>query len=206
MKYFALLYDLVDDMVNRRVPFREEHLRLGREALARGELVYGGALAEPVDKALIVFHTDDKSKVENFARRDPYVINSLATKWEIRPWNVVIGNDPEAPLAPKPGDILRRWAARTTEAQLPNYLEHFSKSVLPELRQVPGYLATNLTLRRVDGQVEIVVETTWQSLDSIRNFAGPDLEAAVVAGQAAALLTSYDRRVQHSEVVLTDVR
>jgi len=28
MNYYALIYELVDDMVNRRVPFREEHLRL----------------------------------------------------------------------------------------------------------------------------------------------------------------------------------
>jgi uncharacterized protein len=205
MKYFALLYDLVDDMVDRRAPFREEHLRLGREAHARGELVFGGALSEPVDKALIVFHTDDRNKVEAFAHKDPYVTNGLAKKWEIRPWNVVIG-DQESTQSPKPGSILRRWSARATESQLPHYLEHFSQNVLPELRQVPGYLGANLSLRRIEGQVEIIVETAWESLDAIRDFAGPDLEAAVVADQAAALLTSYDRRVQHSEIALADHR
>jgi uncharacterized protein YciI/heme-degrading monooxygenase HmoA len=205
MKYFALLYDLVDDMVNRRAPFREEHLRLGRESLARGELVFGGALTDPVDKALIIFHTDDRDKVEDFARKDPYVTNGLAKKWEIRPWNVVIGGQ-ESTQSPRPGSILRRWSARSTESQLPHYLEHFSKNVLPELRQVPGYLGANLSLRRANGQVEIVVETIWESLVAIRNFAGPDVEAAVVADQAAALLTSYDRRVQHSEIALSDHR
>jgi uncharacterized protein len=205
MKHYALLYELVDDMVNRRVPFREEHLRLAREARERGELVLGGALAEPVDRALLVFHVDDKSKVEAFARKDPYVLNGLAKKWEVRPWNVVVGNEPPASSAdPAPRTILRRWSARATEAQLPKYLEHFSKNVLPELRHVPGYLAANVSLRRLESEVEIIVETTWCSLESIRAFAGPDLEAAVVADQAAAHLTSFDRRVRHSEIAITD--
>ncbi len=67
MNYYALLYELVDDMVTRRVPFREEHLRLARESRERGELILAGALAEPVDRALLVFQVDDKSKVESFA-------------------------------------------------------------------------------------------------------------------------------------------
>ncbi len=205
MNYYALLYELVDDMVNRRVPFREEHLRLAREARERGELVLAGALAEPVDRALLVFHIDDKSKVEAFARKDPYVLNGLVKKWEVRPWNVVVGNElPASPSVPAPGMILRCWSARTTKALLPKYLEHFSNNVLPELRRIPGYLGANVSTRHLEGQVEIVVETTWRSLESIRVFAGPDLEAAVVVDQAAALLTSFDRRVRHYEIAVTD--
>src|SRR5258708_22095895 len=146
MNYYALFYELVEDMVARRVPFREEHLRLAREARERGELVLAGALAEPVDRALLVFHVDNKSKVEAFARKDPYVVNGLAKKWEVRPWNVVVGNENPAPSsAPTTGTILRRWSARATEAQLPKYLDHFSKNVLPELRRVPGYLGATVS-------------------------------------------------------------
>ncbi len=210
MNYYALFYELVDDMINRRVPFREEHLRLARESRQRGELVLAGALAEPVDRALIVFHVDDKSKVEAFARKDPYVVNGLAKKWEVRPWNVVVGNEQPASSAvttsssPAAGTILRRWSGRTTESELPKYLEYFSKNVLPELRRVPGYLGAAVSLRRLESEVEIFVETTWRSLESIRNFAGPDLEAAVVAAEAAALLASFDRRVTHSKIALSD--
>jgi len=210
MNYYALLYELVEDMVTRRVPFREEHLRLAGEARGRGELVLAGALAEPVDRALLVFHVDDKSKVEAFARKDPYVLNGLAKKWEVRPWNVVVGNEQSVSSAasgspaPAAETMLRRWSARTTEAQLPKYLEHFSKNVLPELRRVPGYLGATVSLCHLERQIELVVETTWRSLESIRNFTGPDLEAAVVADQAATLLTNFDRRVRHYEIVATD--
>jgi uncharacterized protein YciI/heme-degrading monooxygenase HmoA len=204
MNYYALFYEVVDDFVARRAPFRQEHLRLANEARERGEILFAGALAEPAS-ALIVFHVEDKTKVESFARKDPYVLNGLVKKWEVRPWNVVVGNEPPLPSSvPAPGTILRRWSARTTEAQLPKYLEHFSKAVLPELRRVPGYVGATVSHCRLESEIEIVVETTWRSLEAIRNFAGSDLEAAVVAPEAAALLTSFDRRVQHSEIALTD--
>jgi uncharacterized protein YciI len=91
MPYFALLYDVVDHFVPRRAPFRGEHLRLAGEAHERGEIVLAGALAEPADSALIIFHCADKSVAEDFARRDPYVVNGLVKKWSVRPWTVVVG-------------------------------------------------------------------------------------------------------------------
>ncbi len=90
MSYYLLIYHVVDDYVSRRTPYREEHLRLAREAHNRGELVLGGALADPVDKALLVFHAADPSVVEAFINTDPYIKNGLVTRWEIRPWTVVV--------------------------------------------------------------------------------------------------------------------
>ncbi len=89
--YHILFYDYVDDVLDRRGAFREEHLGMAREAHARGELVYGGALADPVDQAVIVFKVDDPKKIEEFVAADPYVKNGLVKEWRIRPWNVVIG-------------------------------------------------------------------------------------------------------------------
>jgi uncharacterized protein YciI len=89
--YFALFYEVVDDFVARRAEFRSEHLRFAEEAHRRGEIVLAGALAEPVDRALLVFRVADKQIVEEFARNDPYVTNGLVTRWEVRPWTVVVG-------------------------------------------------------------------------------------------------------------------
>jgi hypothetical protein len=94
MNYYALFYHVVDDFVSRRSAFREEHLRLAREAHRRGELLLAGALADPADRALLVFRAADRSVAEDFARNDPYVTHGLVTRWEVRPWSVVIGNDP----------------------------------------------------------------------------------------------------------------
>ena len=92
MKYFVLIYYVVDGFVSRRTPFREEHLRLVGEANRRGELVLAGALGDPADRALLVFRVQDRAVAEDFARNDPYVINGLVTRWEVQPWAVVTGN------------------------------------------------------------------------------------------------------------------
>ena len=89
--YYLLFYDYVENAVERRAPFREEHLRLAGEARERGELLMGGALADPVDGAVLLFRSDDPSVVEAFVRRDPYVANGVVTRWRIRPWTVVVG-------------------------------------------------------------------------------------------------------------------
>jgi uncharacterized protein YciI len=89
--YWLLTYDLVDDYLERRATLRAEHLALAEAAHERGELVLAGALAEPADRAVLVFRADDASVAEDFARRDPYVLAELVTRWEVRPWTVVIG-------------------------------------------------------------------------------------------------------------------
>ena len=89
--YFLLLYDVVEDMVNRRVPYRAEHLGQIQELAAKGIVSIAGACGDPVDGAVIVFKTDDLAVVERFALGDPYVTNGLVTRWQVKPWHVVIG-------------------------------------------------------------------------------------------------------------------
>ena len=90
MNYYLLIYHVVDNYVAQRAQFREEHLRLVHEAHERGEIVLAGALTDPVDQALLVFRWPDRSVVENFVTRDPYVNHGLVPRWEIRNWNVVV--------------------------------------------------------------------------------------------------------------------
>jgi uncharacterized protein YciI len=89
--YLALTYDLVDDYLDRRGEFRDEHLALARAAREAGDLALGGAFTDPADTALLVWSTEDRAVVEQFVARDPYVVNGLVTDWRIREWNVVVG-------------------------------------------------------------------------------------------------------------------
>jgi uncharacterized protein YciI len=91
--YYMLLYEVVDDYINRRAPFREEHLGMARKAQERGELFMGGALSDPVDGAALVFRTEDRGVPERFAENDPYVKEGLVKNWKVRKWNVVIGGE-----------------------------------------------------------------------------------------------------------------
>jgi uncharacterized protein YciI len=89
--YYILFYKTVDNYVERRKPYRQEHLAYANAAHKRGDLVMAGALAEPADRAVLVFKGEDPSIAEEFAKNDPYVTNGLITEWEVRPWTVVLG-------------------------------------------------------------------------------------------------------------------
>jgi uncharacterized protein YciI len=93
MPYFVLQYDVVEDFVNKRMPYRPAHLQEVREANGRGELVMAGALADPA-AAMLIFRGPDKTAAENFAKNDPYVKEGLVKRWSVRQWNVVVGQDP----------------------------------------------------------------------------------------------------------------
>src|SRR5262249_25081546 len=98
MQFFALTYDVVPGFGERRMPFRETHLRQVREAHERGLLLFAGALGTPPTGALLVFRADSPSPIEEFARADPYVREGLVTAWQVRPWTIVVGGE----MAPPP--------------------------------------------------------------------------------------------------------
>lgn len=91
MKHFLLFYDFVADYLERRGALRADHLKFARAAQARGELILGGALAEPVDSAVLLFIGENRALVERFAEADPYVCNGLVTSWRVREWTTVVG-------------------------------------------------------------------------------------------------------------------
>jgi uncharacterized protein len=90
--YFALFYDYVPDVLERRKPHRDGHLALASELHRKGTLVFAGAF-DPPDSALFVFK-GTQAEVEDFVRRDPYVKNGVVTGHRIRPWSVAVGGTP----------------------------------------------------------------------------------------------------------------
>ena len=98
MRDFLMIYDLAPDYLERRPAFRGVHLRLAQEAVARGELLLGGALSDPVDQAVLLFAGEDAGVAERFARGDPYVTNGLVTAWRVRPWMTVVGEGAASPV------------------------------------------------------------------------------------------------------------
>jgi len=101
MKHFLLFYDVAPDYLARRAEFREAHLAKAWAAHARGELILGGALADPVDGAMLLFAGESPSVAEAFAREDPYVLNGLVSRWRVREWNTVAGTLAAAPIRPR---------------------------------------------------------------------------------------------------------
>ncbi|CEG45663.1 YCII-related [Plasmopara halstedii] len=89
-KYYILRYEYVHDILNRRGPYRAEHLERAVTAKKDGNVVMGGALVDPPDAGVFIFNVSDKKIIEKFATSDPYVLNNLVTSYSIREWTVVI--------------------------------------------------------------------------------------------------------------------
>jgi uncharacterized protein len=100
MKHFLLFYEGAPDYLERRPEFRSAHLRHAWEAYERGEIVVAGALADPVDGAVLMFAGEDSSAAEAFAVADPYVKNGLVQRWRVREWTTVVGDFAVTPVRP----------------------------------------------------------------------------------------------------------
>ena len=98
MKHFLLFYDVADDYVARRADFRGAHLEKAWASHARGELVLGGALVDPIDGAVLLFKGESSAVAEDFAKSDPYVLNGLVRSWRVREWATVAGDAAANPI------------------------------------------------------------------------------------------------------------
>ena len=98
MRHFLLFYEAGPDYLERRPQFRAEHLEHAWAAAERGEIVVAGALADPVDGAVLMFQAEDKSAAEDFANADPYVLNGMVARWHVREWTTVVGEIAATPV------------------------------------------------------------------------------------------------------------
>ena len=96
--HYLLFYEVSADYLARRAEFRLAHLNKAWASHEAGGLVMGGALADPVDQAVLLFKGDSPQVAEDFARTDPYVLNGLVTRWYVRQWNTVAGTDATNPI------------------------------------------------------------------------------------------------------------
>jgi uncharacterized protein len=223
--HYLLFYEVGEDYVSKRAEFRDTHLEKAWAASARGELVLGGALANPVDGAVLLFRGDSPEVAGKFARADPYVTSGAVKRWHEREWKTVAGEDAATPIRPDPvaagkkglsdssrtmgrgsssrdkGLILRMWRARSTVDKSGEYVQHATKKVFPTLRAIEGHRGAYLLRRAVDGAIELIVLTLWESMEAVRKFAGEEPEKAVVEPEARAVLTAFDESVTHFEVV-----
>lgn len=98
--HYLLFYEVGEDYIARRATYRNEHLAKAWQSSGRGELILGGALANPADGAVLLFKGDSPAAAEDFAKSDPYVLNGLVKRWYVREWNTVVGDlasDPRRP-------------------------------------------------------------------------------------------------------------
>ncbi len=98
--HYLLTYELAADYLERRGEYRDEHLKLAWDAQSRGEIIVAGALADPADMAVLMFQGESPEVAERFAKADPYVIHGLVTRYRVRQWNTVVGEQAATPVRP----------------------------------------------------------------------------------------------------------
>ncbi len=99
--------------------------------------------------------------------------------------------------------IARTWRARATVANAPAYAKHFTETVVPQLKTLPGHCGAHLLRRDSDSRVEFVALTLWDSRSSIEAFAGKDISRSHVEPEGRAALESFDDFADHYEVVVS---
>jgi heme-degrading monooxygenase HmoA len=96
--------------------------------------------------------------------------------------------------------IVRNWRGQVAADEADAYYRHVTETVFPELETLTGHQGAWLLRREVDGRTEFLAVTFWESLDSIRSFAGDDIATAIVEPEARAVLADFDDFARHYEL------
>jgi heme-degrading monooxygenase HmoA len=97
--------------------------------------------------------------------------------------------------------ISRQWRGLARRSEADRYVAHLRSETFPQLSGIPGFVEASILRRNLPEGVEFLIVTRWHSLDSIRAFAGEDVERAVVPEKVQAMMVRFDATVAHYEVV-----
>lgn len=97
--------------------------------------------------------------------------------------------------------IARTWHGAVPAARAEEYAAYLSRTGVPDLEATPGNRGVYV-LRRVDGgNAHFLLISLWESLESIRAFAGDDIERARYYPHDHDFLLELEPRVTHYEVI-----
>jgi len=95
--------------------------------------------------------------------------------------------------------ITRIWHGRTKAVDADRYLEFLERSGVRDYSKTAGNLSVKI-LRRIDGDVcHFWTVTEWDSYESIRSFAGDDIEKAKYYAEDKEYLLEFEPKVKHCE-------
>jgi heme-degrading monooxygenase HmoA len=96
--------------------------------------------------------------------------------------------------------IYRYWKAIAKPAEADKYIDHLQRETFPRLTGIDGFIKAAILQRAVPQGVEFLSITVWQSMESIREFAGENADVAVVPAVVQAMMIEYDHHVSHFEL------
>jgi heme-degrading monooxygenase HmoA len=99
--------------------------------------------------------------------------------------------------------IARIWHGRARLEHADAYEALLKPEVLPGIGKVKGYRGSYLLRRQAGEEVEFVTVILWDSIDAVRDFAGPDYETSIIPEERRKYLSYHDPKAAHYEVVAT---
>ena len=98
--------------------------------------------------------------------------------------------------------IGRIWHGWTTVENADAYEKLLRAHILPGIHRIDGYKGAYLLRRNLTNGAEFITITFFESMEAVRAFAGEDYEVAVVPPEARKLLSKFDERSVHFEVLM----
>jgi len=102
--------------------------------------------------------------------------------------------------------IARIWRGWANASNADDYYRHFTSNVAPHLKNIMGHQGAYLLRHESKGEVEFVAVSFWETMETIKAFAGPNPDAAVVEPDARAALKAFDDFARHYEVAYSSTR
>ena len=97
--------------------------------------------------------------------------------------------------------IERHWKGIAKTQAAGNYIQHLQTKTFPHLSGLAGFIKASILKRSVDKGVEFLIVTVWESIDSIKAFAGEQVEVANVPPEAREMMVEFEPKATHYEVV-----
>jgi heme-degrading monooxygenase HmoA len=97
--------------------------------------------------------------------------------------------------------IVRTWRCQATAEQADTYAQYLTGTVFASLETIAGHRGAYLLRREVEGQIEFLAVSFWDSFEAIKEYAGETIDTAVVKPEAQAMLSAFDPFVHHYELV-----
>lgn len=96
--------------------------------------------------------------------------------------------------------IERHWKGIAKNDKAEEYIDHLKNDTFVQLRAISGFVSARILKRSVTEGTEFLIVTAWKDIQSIKGFAGSNVETAVVPEHVRKVMVRYDEVVQHYEI------
>jgi heme-degrading monooxygenase HmoA len=97
--------------------------------------------------------------------------------------------------------IARLWRGEAEASNADACAQRFTTKVAPHLKEFPGHKGAYPLRREVEGRIEFLAITLWDSIETIKEFTGRDPDVAVIEPEARAVLSAYDDFARNYELI-----